>query len=92
MARFGSSSMLQYTAVWLRDGFDNPDLHVASARVIAAAAARENAAQSMQVFGGYGQTYEYLPHLYLKRALVLASLGGGAAADEEVILNASAIL
>ena len=87
-----SVAMLQYAAVWLRDGFDHPELEVAAARLVAADAARENAAASMQVFGGYGQTYEFLPHFFLKRALILSALGGGAPADEAAVLEASTTL
>ncbi|MDB5446255.1 MAG: hypothetical protein JWQ97_1572, partial [Phenylobacterium sp.] len=51
-----------------------------------------NAKAAMQVHGGYGQTYEYLPHFYLKRAMIYGQVGGGVEADEALVLAAPALM
>jgi alkylation response protein AidB-like acyl-CoA dehydrogenase len=50
---------------------------VASAKVVAGAAARENARACIQVHGGMGYTWEVPAHYYLKRAWVGENLFGG---------------
>ncbi len=49
---------------------------VASARVVAGAAARENARKCIQIYGGMGFTWEMPPHYYLKRCMVLENTLG----------------
>ena len=83
---------LYYAAVCVRDGKEGRDLYAASARSVAYHACYDNAAASMQIHGGYGQTYEYMPHFYLKRAMIYGLAGGGVAADEADILAADSLL
>jgi alkylation response protein AidB-like acyl-CoA dehydrogenase len=85
-------SCLFYAAVCLRDGSSERDLYTAAARSVAYNAAYSNATASMQVHGGYGQTYEYLPHFYLKRAMIYGLAGGGVEADEAAVLAADYML
>jgi len=85
-----SAAILQYAAVCVRDGSSEAELYSASAKYVAGNAARNAAANSMQIHGGYGQTYEYLPHFFLKRAHIYQSLGEGA--DAAVILAAASTL
>jgi alkylation response protein AidB-like acyl-CoA dehydrogenase len=79
-------SCLFYASVCVRDGLAERDLYTASARSVAYHAAYDNAAASMQVHGGYGQTYEYLPHFYLKRAMIYGLVGGGVEVDEAAVV------
>jgi len=83
---------LFYAAVCVRDDLPERDLYCASARSVAFHASYLNAKASMQVHGGYGQTYEYLPHFYLKRAMILGQAGGGVEADEALVLSAPALM
>jgi alkylation response protein AidB-like acyl-CoA dehydrogenase len=48
----------------------------AQARILACEAYASMAEDSVQLFGGVGFTWEYNPHLFLKRALVNQILGG----------------
>jgi alkylation response protein AidB-like acyl-CoA dehydrogenase len=82
---------LFYAAVCCRDGRPERDFYSASARSVAHGAAYENAAAAMQVHGGYGQTYEYLPHFYVKRAMIYGLAGDGVDADEEAVLAAGSL-
>jgi len=83
---------LFYAAVCVRDQLRERDLYCAVARSVAHTANYENAKAAMQVHGGYGQTYEYLPHFYLKRAVIYGLTGGGVETDEAEILAAESIL
>jgi alkylation response protein AidB-like acyl-CoA dehydrogenase len=83
---------LFYAAVCVRDGLPERDLYCDSARSIAFRANHLNATAAMQVHGGYGQTYEYLPHFYFKRATIYGLVGGGVEADEARILAAPLIM
>lgn len=85
-------SILQFASVWVRDRKRQPTMYAAAARSVAQNAAYENAVASMQVFGGYGQTYDYLPHLFLKRAMIYRQLGGGVEADDAAVLDADSTL
>jgi alkylation response protein AidB-like acyl-CoA dehydrogenase len=51
--------------------------HVEAAFIVAAEAALRNGESCIQVHGGMGFSAECLAHRYLKRALVLATVGGG---------------
>jgi alkylation response protein AidB-like acyl-CoA dehydrogenase len=82
---------LYYAAVCVRDDLPDRDLYAASARSVAHHGAYLNAQASMQVHGGYGQTYEYMPHFYLKRAMMYGLVGGGVEADEAAIFNADSV-
>jgi alkylation response protein AidB-like acyl-CoA dehydrogenase len=85
-------ALLQYAAVCARDERPEAELYTASVKVVASHAARNAATASMQVFGGYGQTYEYMPHFYLKRAHIYQALGGGAHGESASILGAASTL
>lgn len=87
-----SAAILQYAAVCVRDGSEEAEMYTAAAKMVAGDAARKAAAASMQVHGGYGQTYEYMPHFYLKRAHIYQALGGGVAAERVPIINAKSTL
>jgi alkylation response protein AidB-like acyl-CoA dehydrogenase len=54
-------------------GRPDAELLAASARLVAATYAVENAAENIQNHGGIGYTYEHDAHLFLKRAHVLSS-------------------
>jgi alkylation response protein AidB-like acyl-CoA dehydrogenase len=87
-----SAAVLQYAAVCVRDGSPEADLYTAAAKLTAGLAARNAAAASMQIHGGYGQAYEYLPHFYLKRAHIYQTLGGGRMGEAAPILAAPSTL
>jgi alkylation response protein AidB-like acyl-CoA dehydrogenase len=70
-----------YHAVWaLGDGSDDPALAAAIAQALASAAFSRIAADTIQVHGGIGFTWEHQAHLYLKRATTDAALLGSAEA------------
>lgn len=85
-----------YHAVWaLTDGTDDPALAVSIAQAIASAAFAKVAADTIQVHGGIGFTWEHQAHLYFKRATTDAALLGSAEAHrsrvaELVLDNATA--
>ncbi|SBS72531.1 Acyl-CoA dehydrogenase domain-containing protein [uncultured Mycobacterium sp.] len=68
-----------YHAVWaLADGSDDPALAVSIAQATASAALSHIAADTIQVHGGIGFTWEHQAHLYFKRAATDAALLGTA--------------
>jgi alkylation response protein AidB-like acyl-CoA dehydrogenase len=68
-----------YHAVWaLADGSDDPALAVSIAQATASAAFSRIAADTIQVHGGIGFTWEHQAHLYFKRATCDAALLGTA--------------
>ena len=68
-----------YHAVWaLADGSDDPALAVSIAQATCSAAFSRIAADSIQVHGGIGFTWEHQAHLYFKRAATDAALLGSA--------------
>lgn len=68
-----------YHAVWaLADGTDDPALAVSIAQATASAALARIAADTVQVHGGIGFTWEHQAHLYFKRATTDAALLGSA--------------
>jgi alkylation response protein AidB-like acyl-CoA dehydrogenase len=81
-------SMLMFASVCVRDGQELPALYASAFRAVAGDAAYRNAVAAMQVFGGYGQTYEYLPHFFLKRAVLMRAFGGGVEEDLKRVLAA----
>ncbi|MBV9510840.1 MAG: acyl-CoA/acyl-ACP dehydrogenase [Caulobacteraceae bacterium] len=83
---------LYYAAVCLRDGRPETGLYSAAARSVAFNAAYANATASMQLHGGYGQTYEYLPHFYVKRAMIYGLIGDGVETDEGSVLAGEPLL
>ncbi|KUI26423.1 acyl-CoA dehydrogenase family protein [Mycobacterium sp. GA-2829] len=68
-----------YHAVWaLADGSDDPALATAIAQAVCSAALGRIAADTIQVLGGIGFTWEHQAHLYFKRATTNAALLGTA--------------
>ncbi|AQT82236.1 acyl-CoA dehydrogenase [Mycolicibacterium litorale] len=68
-----------YHAVWaLTDGSDDPALAASIAQATASAAFSRIAADTIQVHGGIGFTWEHQAHLYFKRAATDAALLGTA--------------
>ncbi|MCU1665221.1 MAG: acyl-CoA dehydrogenase [Pseudonocardia sp.] len=75
-----------YHAAWaLQDGTDDPDLAVSIAQATCSEAYQRVAADTVQLHGGIGFTWEHSAHLYLKRAVTDAALLGSAAAHRERI-------
>lgn len=68
-----------YHAVWaLTDGSDDAALCTAMAQAVCSAALSRIAADTIQVLGGIGFTWEHQAHLYFKRATTNAALLGSA--------------
>jgi alkylation response protein AidB-like acyl-CoA dehydrogenase len=68
-----------FHAVWaLTDGSDDPALAVSIAQATCSAALSRIAADTIQVHGGIGFTWEHRAHLYFKRAVTDAALLGSA--------------
>ena len=68
-----------YHAVWaLTDGSDDPTLAASIAQATCSAAFSRVAADTIQVHGGIGFTWEHQAHLYFKRATTDAALLGTA--------------
>ncbi len=68
-----------YHAVWaLADGSDDPALAASIAQATCSAAFSRIAADTIQVHGGIGFTWEHQAHLYFKRAATDAALLGSA--------------
>ena len=75
-----------YHAAWaLQDGTDDPDLAVSVAQATCSAAYQQVAADTVQLHGGIGFTWEHPAHLYYKRAITDAALLGSPAAHRERI-------
>lgn len=66
-------------------GQDDPGLAGSAAKVVAADAARRNAATAIQVLGGMGFTWDMLPNHLLKRAWVLEHTFGEADHHAEML-------
>ena len=68
-----------YHAVWaIADGSDDPALAASIAQATCSAALSRIAADTIQVHGGIGFTWEHQAHLYFKRATTDAALLGSA--------------
>lgn len=73
-----------YHAAWaLTDGSDDPALAAGIAQATCSAAAAKIAADTIQVLGGIGFTWEHQTHLYFKRATTDAALLGTAEAHRD---------
>ena len=73
-----------YHAAWaLTDGSDDPALAASIAQATSSAAAARIAADTIQVLGGIGFTWEHQTHLYFKRATTDAALLGTAEQHRE---------
>ncbi|MFC4944418.1 acyl-CoA dehydrogenase family protein [Pseudonocardia sp. GCM10023141] len=79
-----------YHAAWaLQDGTDDADLAVSIAQAVCSEAFQSVAADTVQMHGGIGFTWEHPTHLYFKRAVTDAALLGSAAAHREHIAAAA---
>lgn len=68
-----------YHAVWaLANGSDDPALATSIAQALSSTALQRIAADTIQVHGGIGFTWEHQAHLYFKRAATDAALLGSA--------------
>ncbi|MHA6793998.1 acyl-CoA dehydrogenase family protein [Pseudonocardia bannensis] len=75
-----------YHAAWaLQDGTDDPALAASIAQATCSQAYYRVAADTVQVHGGIGFTWEHRAHLYYKRAVTDAALLGSAEAHRERI-------
>ena len=73
-----------YHAVWaLTNGSDDPALATSIAQALCSAAFSRIAADTIQVHGGIGFTWEHQAHLYFKRAATDAALPGSAEQHRE---------
>lgn len=72
-----SWSVTSLAAVLLDAADPDTSRHIDASRVVACRAALANAASNIQNHGAEGTRGDRLPHLYLKRAHVLAAVGGG---------------
>jgi alkylation response protein AidB-like acyl-CoA dehydrogenase len=84
----GAEAQCFYAAVTSREAGSAVD--VACARWLAREAAVTNAKSNIQIHGAMGFTAECDAHLYLKRALVAATLGSTVQSEEEQILGRQA--
>lgn len=76
-------------AVWaLSDGSDDPALATGIAQAVCSHALSRIAADTIQVHGGIGFTWEHQAHLYFKRAATDAALLGGAEAHRSRVAEA----
>jgi alkylation response protein AidB-like acyl-CoA dehydrogenase len=76
-----------FAAIIMRDGHSDAELQLASAAIVAADAAINNATIAIRVHGGMGFTAECEVHLYLKRAHLLTHLNGGRRMYQEKLLS-----
>jgi alkylation response protein AidB-like acyl-CoA dehydrogenase len=92
IAARAATDLASAAAVALADGRPEAALQIESAFLIAGAAAVENAGKNIQVHGGIGFSDEADPHLLLKRAQLLVTIGGGleAALDRVATLEGPA--
>ena len=71
----------------LSDGSDDPELAASIAQAVSSAALSRIAADTIQVHGGIGFTWEHQAHLYFKRAKYLEPLYGSAEEHRELVLQ-----
>ncbi len=77
-------------AAWAVDAQSPADALTAAAiaKAYAARSAQQVVETCIQVHGGNGNTWEYLPHVYLRRSLVAADLLGGVGPSLAHIMSA----
>ena len=81
-----------YRAAWAADHDpDSAPMLIAVAKASAGDAGRWVAGQSIQLHGGVGYTWEYDPHLYLKRIKTLEQFYGTTRSQLEAVLQAAGI-
>lgn len=77
IAARSAGDLATFAAVAVDEGRADAAMRADCAFLIAASAAIDNAGTNIQVHGGIGFSEEADPHLYLKRARLLAAIGGG---------------
>ncbi len=91
LGRTESTRSAVYRAGWaLETGQDNADYLVSVAKAFAGPAARSVCGEAIQFHGGVGFTWEYEPHIYLKRVKTLELFHGSTRYHTEVAYNALA--
>jgi hypothetical protein len=77
-------------AAWAVDAKDPGEALTAAAiaKAYAARSAQQVTETCIQVHGGNGNTWEYLPHVYLRRSLVATDLLGGVGPSLEQVMTA----
>jgi acyl-CoA dehydrogenase-like protein len=85
----GAASALRYAA-WAVDVLDGGEALLAArtAKALAAGAARDVGETVMQVYGGIGQTWEQIAHVFLRRQMLSSQVLGGASAQLRAIADA----
>lgn len=82
-----AQAQTMFAAVAHDEGRGDADFHALSALLVAAGAAEATTSSTVQVLGGMGFTFEHDAHLYVKRALVLSHLFGGATRQLDRLLD-----
>ncbi len=88
IAARSAQDLTNCAAVALDEGRAEAPRLIASAFLVAAHAAIDNAGLNIQIHGGIGFSAEAEPHLYLKRAQLLAGIGGGVGAATDRLTTA----
>jgi alkylation response protein AidB-like acyl-CoA dehydrogenase len=81
-----------YRAAWMAD--EQPEqaaLAIAAAKVYAGDAGRSVCGEAIQLHGGVGFTWEYDPHVYLKRVKTLEQFYGSTGQQLESVLAAAGL-
>jgi alkylation response protein AidB-like acyl-CoA dehydrogenase len=76
-----------FAAITAENGDDDARSHVACAAYLSAMAALRNASESIQIHGAIGFTAECHAHRFLKRAHLLARIGGSPREDAETAIS-----
>lgn len=85
-----ATSLVRYASLALADGLPDAAFHVHAARVVAGAAALDNARVNVQNHGGIGFTWEHTAHRYVTRAEVRSRTLGDRAGHLAALLAAPA--
>jgi alkylation response protein AidB-like acyl-CoA dehydrogenase len=88
IAARSARDLTTFAAVAIDTGRDEAVQLTESAVLIASRAAMENAGTNIQIHGGIGFSDEADPHLFLKRAQLITSLGGGIEAAAQRVADA----
>ncbi|PAK28044.1 hypothetical protein CJD44_00970 [Streptomyces sp. alain-838] len=76
VAAYAARAQIFQAALLVEAGAQDAGFQAASAHVLAVDGARKSTADTIQIHGGIGYTWEHDAHLYLKRALLLEHLLG----------------
>lgn len=88
MRAYAAEAQVKLAALAMAEATESAPLQASAAALTASQAARNNAADAIQVHGGIGFTAECDAHVYLKRAHVLTQVLGGADACRSRVLAA----